>query len=263
MDRNRAHAIQLGGLADFVALMGGASDGARVIERDGVTAGVVPATPRRSIPNSVTYRDAAALAAAYDELASAYEDAETEAWTVWTPDFDREAIELLEGAGHEFDGKPAAMVLDLDELGDPDLGDLDWDADGSMQTFGALNDAAYGLDEGSGYAPGLVRRPEGLELRLYQARVGGAVASVVGTIDHAPRDGVDGPDCGVYFVATPPEHRGRGLARRLMLAALREARDRGCTTSSLQASPMGEPIYTAMGYRPHFRLHLYERRSAR
>jgi hypothetical protein len=24
---------------------------------------------------------------------------------------------------------------------------------------------------------------------------------------------------------------------------------------------MGEPVYTALGYRPHFRLHMYERRD--
>jgi GNAT superfamily N-acetyltransferase len=82
------------------------------------------------------------------------------------------------------------------------------------------------------------------------------------TIDHAPGPGARGPDCGIYFVATRERFRRRGLATRLMRAALAEARERGCATSSLQASGMGEPVYAAMGYEHCFRFHLYERRRA-
>jgi GNAT superfamily N-acetyltransferase len=62
------------------------------------------------------------------------------------------------------------------------------------------------------------------------------------------------------MVATDHRARGRGLATRLMTAALIEARERGCRTSSLQASPLGEPVYTALGYQTHFRYAMYERR---
>jgi GNAT superfamily N-acetyltransferase len=55
-------------------------------------------------------------------------------------------------------------------------------------------------------------------------------------------------DCGVYFVATLREARGRGLARRLLARALVDARDRGCLTTMLQATKMGEPVYTALVY---------------
>ena len=51
-----------------------------------------------------------------------------------------------------------------------------------------------------------------------------------------------------------------GLATRLLSAALVEARGRGCTTSSLQSSAMGERIYDTLGYRRWFRLDMYERR---
>jgi GNAT superfamily N-acetyltransferase len=92
------------------------------------------------------------------------------------------------------------------------------------------------------------------EVRLYRARVGGEAACVLGTIDHED-------DLGFYFVATDPGHRGKGLASRLMAVALADARERGFSTSSLQASPMGQPVYERLGYEAHFRLNLYERRT--
>jgi predicted acetyltransferase len=76
---------------------------------------------------------------------------------------------------------------------------------------------------------------------------------VLATIDHED-------DLGVYFVATYPEHRGKGLASRLLTAALIEGLDRGMRTSSLQSSARGEPLYARLGYEADFRLHLYELR---
>ncbi|MQA74134.1 MAG: GNAT family N-acetyltransferase [Solirubrobacterales bacterium] len=273
IDRERALAIQQRALHDLMVFLGGAEPHSRLVERDGVTAAIVPATPTRSLPNSVTYADAGRLAASLDELAGEYESAGVDAWTVWTPDFDREAAAALEGAGHVLDGGPAAMILELDGFEVPDPGDLDHDSEADVATLGALNDVAYGDAHGPGLAPSFARRPEALDLRLYRALVGGEVASVLCTIDHlhpggdAPRDPPaqagpgGGPDCGIYFVATHPSFRGRGLATRLLAVALAGARERGCATSSLQASPMGEPLYAGLGYQRCFRLHMYERRN--
>ena len=241
---------------------GDGAPGSRVVELDGVAGAIVPAVPSRSIANSVTYRDADALIASLDELAATYEEAGIEAWTVWAPEFDREAIAGLEAAGHKFDGQPTAMVLDLAAAAPSDLGDLEWDREATWEELGRINDEAYGHAGAGGFAPGLRRFPEGLDLRLRRARVDGETTCVMATIDHAPTPGADGPDCGVYFVATREAFRRRGLATRLMWAALGEARERGCATSSLQASAMGEPVYAAMGYEPCFRFHMYERRRA-
>jgi GNAT superfamily N-acetyltransferase len=229
------------------------SAGGSLFERDGVVGVVTPATPARSIPNSVTYRDASSLAAALDDLAAAYAAAGVGAWTVWTPEGDREAIALLEGAGHIFDGAPAAMTLVLGDLRATVPGDLDWDADADPAEVGRLNDLAYGFEDGS-FGEALGTAPVAAPTRLYQARAGGEVACVLETIDSAS-------DCGVYFVATHPRHRGLGLASRLMSIALDEARERGCETSTLQASPMGYPVYERLGYRAACRLHLYELRN--
>jgi GNAT superfamily N-acetyltransferase len=108
-------------------------------------------------------------------------------------------------------------------------------------------------------APLFGRIPPELEMRLYRARLDGEVACMLATIDHEPEDAA-GPDCGIYFVATPEAHRGRGLAGRLLGAALAEARERGCATSSLQASAMGQPLYARLGYQEYFRWNMYERR---
>lgn len=252
LDRDRVLALQRRGLRDWIAMLGQASEGARVFERDGVSAALVPASPQRSIPNSVSYTDPDALLGALDELERAYADAGIARWTVWVPEFEGETIAELEAAGHGFDGKPAAMALDLERVEPPELGDLDWDREGRPQDFGRINDLAYGLT-GQGFSPALTRAPADRELRLYRARVDGEVASVAGTLDH-------GDDLGFYFVATLPRFRGRGLAGRLMAVALIEAAERGLRTSSLQASAMGEPVYRRLGYESPFRMHLYERR---
>jgi GNAT superfamily N-acetyltransferase len=261
IDRDRALAIQQRAMADWIAMLGGAAPDSRVLRLGGVTAAVVPSVPHRSIANSVNYTDAAGLADSLATLDAEYVDAGVQAWTVWTPEFDQEAIAALEGAGHKLDGRPLAMVLDLDRFESPDLGGFDYDDDGDLPTLGALNDEAYGFP-GDGIAPLFAERPEGIDLRVYRAHLDGELACVLSTIDHEPTEGAAGPDCGVYFVATREEARGHGLATRLTAAALVEARGRGCATSSLQASALGEPIYLALGYASCFRLHMYERRRA-
>jgi predicted GNAT family acetyltransferase len=249
----QARAIQFRGLADWLRWLGAASEGASVWEAPGVVAAVVPACPDRSIANSVAYADEDALAESYDRLRDLYASAGIEAWTVWTPEHDAGAIELLSDRGHKFDGKPTAMDLDLNAF-DAVAGDLDYDADASFDELGRLNDAAYGYAAETGYARAMRGAPEGVPIRVYRARSGGETASVMATIDH-------GGDLGVYFVATPEQHHGKGLATRLLTAALLEARERGMRTSSLQSSAKGEGVYARLGYERRFRLHLYERRG--
>jgi ribosomal protein S18 acetylase RimI-like enzyme len=254
LDRDRVLALQQRGLREWIDLMGTCSVGARTLELEGVTAAIIPATPKRSIPNSVSYTDAKALVRSLDDLAAAYAEAGVEAWTVWVPEFDAEAIEALTAAGHAFDGKPAAMALDQEGFDPPEVGELDWDAEATLEELGRVNDLAYGLAE-NGFGASLTSPSDRPGVRVYQARIRGETACVTATIDQ-------GCDLGVYLVATASEFRGRGLASRLLTAALLEARERGLKTSSLQASGMGEPVYRRMGYLAPFRLHLYERRAS-
>ena len=77
-----------------------------------------------------------------------------------------------------------------------------------------------------------------------------------GCVPHLVREG---PDAGVFMVGTVPEARGRGLARRLLLRALRDARAAGSTVSSLQSSRLGYPVYRRLGYVELCRLGMWER----
>lgn len=53
---------------------------------------------------------------------------------------------------------------------------------------------------------------------------------------------------GVYWVGTVEAGRGRGLGEAVTRAVTNRAFDLGARASTLQASPMGEPIYRRMGY---------------
>ena len=53
---------------------------------------------------------------------------------------------------------------------------------------------------------------------------------------------------GIYWVGSLEQARGRGLGRAITAAATRAGFELGADIASLQASPMGRPIYEAMGY---------------
>lgn len=55
---------------------------------------------------------------------------------------------------------------------------------------------------------------------------------------------------GIYWVGCVESARGQGLGRALTAIATNAGLDLGADVASLQASPMGEPIYRAMGYEP-------------
>jgi GNAT superfamily N-acetyltransferase len=72
----------------------------------------------------------------------------------------------------------------------------------------------------------------------------------------ACRDGVpaaagytfnDGAACGVYWIATLPEHRSAGLGRAVLTAMLAAQPAR---TATLVATDSGAPLYTNMGFTP-------------
>lgn len=240
------------GVEAEIELFGGCSERSSVARMPGVVASVSPATPERSIFNSVLAAGAAPLAAALDELDAIYREAGIRAWTVWVPDHDREAATLLAGRGHVLDGAPRSMALDLDDLRPVPLPDgVDLVA-GGLATIGPINDRAYGI-EGAGWAAVMDAEP-GVEADAALALAAGepvACAAVLGR----------GDDACVTAVATLPGHRGRGLAGGLVSGLLAAAAGRGARTASLQASRAGAPVYERLGFADVGFIELWERRE--
>lgn len=62
---------------------------------------------------------------------------------------------------------------------------------------------------------------------------------------------------GIYWVGTSEEARGRGLGRAVTAAAVDAGLELGAGSVSLQASPLGEPIYRRMGFETVYEYRLY------
>ena len=235
-------------LRGFTREFAWASPGGRAIESGGVTAGIVPSSPERSFVNSVVYDDPAELEPRLPELAAAYDEAGVEAWTVWVHDGDAAALRALEAAGHMLDAEPMAMGCELEAIEPPD-GELELVRDPEPADVAAVLTEAF--EWGSARAA-LTAWYDGFH--PYLALVDGAPACTVSVHDQ-------GGDAHVTLVGTLERARGRGLAPRLMRLALADARERGCTTTTLVATAMGRPIYTRLGYRDLGRVQMWERRK--
>lgn len=57
---------------------------------------------------------------------------------------------------------------------------------------------------------------------------------------------------GIYWVGSLEQARGKGIGQAVTVAATNAGFDLGADVASLQASPMGKPIYEAMGYETAF-----------
>lgn len=158
-------------------------------------------------------------------LADWFAEHGAEAWGVWT----RRGMLV---AGCEVETESVAMGSRLD--------DLDLDLDGAagelvdLRTVGAINDAVYAhLDER------LERATPRLEGSVYAVGLEGS--SVALCLEH-------GGDAGLFYVATLPAARNRGLARAVVKQALLLAREHGCETATLQASEDGLALYEQLGF---------------
>ena len=238
------------GLFSFYRICGGASEGARTIQRDDVIASLVPAAPERAVANGVAYRCAEALKAAYEEIAEAYRGIGAN-WTVWVWPDDAATASLLEAHGHTLDATPTAMVHDLEGVTRPAAeAPFGWTADGDFSAVGPLNDRAYGFGTDS-FTRALQTRPSG-SLYVYVASDDGEPVGCLTMTDH------DG-NSDVESVAVVPEARGRGISGHLLGHALVDAAERGNETSTLMATALGYPVYERLGFRPLGSFQMWER----
>jgi GNAT superfamily N-acetyltransferase len=239
-------------LAQWSRTVDGASEGMRVVDRGGLIVTTCPAVPARSIVNDVVYWDPGALADAYEEIDAAYVGAGIDAWLVWVPEADAETAALLAERGHVLDADPEAMVLDLDVVERPPE-PPGFSRDIDMAALMRLNDEAYSMS--GGFAVALARLTAGDGLYAYGVEDGDGLAAGLVTFDHED-------DCSVWLVATRESARGQGLASALMAHAMADARERGRTTSTLEATDMGRPVYERLGYRSLGEVQMWEKRRA-
>lgn len=246
------HLPSYGSFRRFLKSVADGSEGARWLELEGVEAVVAPAVAGRSLFNSVIYEHPDALRASLDEVSATYADAGVAAWSVWVADDDSGTREVLEGRGHELFMESRAMTFDLDRIPDPD-DELEFTAKADWAEVCSVNDAAWHMDPGTFHRGMGPDRPD--DCRAYGAVWQQWLAAVVATIDNEG-------DCGIHLVATLPEARRQRFAGRLLHRALLDARERGCVTTTVQASPHGAPLYARFGYQDLGPLEQWELRGA-
>jgi GNAT superfamily N-acetyltransferase len=240
------------GLAHLQRLLGRHAPGARLIERDGYVASVIGAVPRASLPNAVVSLDPARVLGDFDQLRRSYAAAGVSKWGVWIDGEEQEATAELAARGLVLDSAPVAMGAALDEVEPGGAGDQPpQPAEGSA--VGRVNDLAYGYGENGPITTVLSGLPAAAA-HATRLDLNGSAASVMLACDR-------GEDTAVWFVATVPEARNNGLASRLIRHALARAKERGQTSTTLQASQKGQGVYARLGYRNLGRLELWERRS--
>jgi len=68
---------------------------------------------------------------------------------------------------------------------------------------------------------------------------------------------LSGESAGIYYFATLPEERKKGVGDAMLHEASRLTFERGCCALTLQATPMGAPFYASRGFKPLFGLPVY------
>ena len=248
--RRRQAASQRG----FYRTVASSSPNARAIDLGEVQAAVVPVRPWFGFFNTVLYSDPRALQEALPTLAEEYARAGVSAWSVWVPPGEGRARDLLACAGHVRESAPLLMAASISAIDlDPrmDLALLDQP---TWELVARCNDRAHGVPEGWSMAAVFEHADDPASHLYAVGREGEALSALVAR----EQDG----DCYFWFVATAPEAQRQGLASELMRHALRNARDRGCLTTTLESTPAGERTYAQLGYRPLGRLELWERRAS-
>jgi GNAT superfamily N-acetyltransferase len=238
------------GFARLQLLLGRHAMQGAVLERPGVVASIVPVAPESPTLNAAVALDPEQAARALPELAERWRQAHIHRWGIWLDGGARKVARALQKAGLTLTASSPGMGASLQDI------QLPYDLDGrvpsaDLPTVGRVNDLAYGNHDGR-LERTLTPLPPGV-LKGFRADLGGHPAAVALTMLH-------GGDCGVSFVATVPEARRRGLGSLVMHGALKDALDRGATTTTLQATDAGRRLYDSLGFRSLCDMQLWEQR---
>jgi ribosomal protein S18 acetylase RimI-like enzyme len=245
MELGEADRLHEGLRRSFADFFGGIAD-ARLEERAGYRLVVCPSMPFPLL-NGI-WVDGPDESTAARDIETAIVEVETEASPCWivlrigrTPTVERVVREL----GFTSDETLPGMVARRDDLRlspGPKLEVTRVRDRDQLDVAAAV--AASGFEAPSGalaplYSPNIAAIP-GVSIYLAEAE-GRPVSTATAWLG-------DG-GIGIFNVATPPEFRGRGYGRAITAKAVQAGFDDGADLAWLQASPLGEPVYRAMGFR--------------
>jgi GNAT superfamily N-acetyltransferase len=206
------------------------SDGAALMRLDGVSAAVFPNGPERAVYNNALLEpalDRSERTTAIDAMEAAYGSAGIDRFAAWVHESDDEMRAELGGRGYSFAESTRAMGMPLNDQGrvgaEVPIEVLTWE---EYLEFLHIDGAPAGLLKGA----------DSGAFHLLGVRRSGGIVSAALAFDW------DG-DAGIYNMGTLKPARRRGLAAALTARHLEHARGRGCSTASLQATPIAEGVY--------------------
>jgi ribosomal protein S18 acetylase RimI-like enzyme len=209
------------------------AEGAALQRLPGVAAAVFPHEPERSVYNNavpdrrLSARDRSDT---LDAMEAAYATAGVARFTAWVHESDHAMQHDLDRRGYRIDTTTRAMGMVLDEARPPwpqiELAPPDWREHLRIAEV----------------PPDFLANSDPAAYRVAVARLGGESVATAMAFE------LDG-DCGIYNVGTLEHARRRGLGTGVTVALLHDALVRGCATASVQATPMAERLYAALGFR--------------
>jgi GNAT superfamily N-acetyltransferase len=222
-------------LASWEAYARGAA-GAALERLDGVSAAVFPQEPERSVYNNALLdRDLGPddRATAIEAMEAAYGAAGVGRYAAWVHETDGGMQAELSDRGYTVAETTRAMGMSLEDIS-PALSEHEFVRPSWPEYLQYLEDV--------GVPAGLLSGADPSRFDILMARVAGEDIATAMAFEH------DG-DCGVFNVSTLEHLRRRGLGTALTARLIHDARERGCSTASLQSTPMAERVYAAVGFR--------------
>ena len=201
-----------------------------MIETDGAAIATFARPPDSEfLNNAMLLSGREDLEAVFDTVERVYRERDIRRYAVWVHESES-AASALQARSNSHDSSTRTMAMPIADLVGPDIANLDV-IELSPPEFWRVGGPANLLPE----------LPAD-RAHFHVCRSDGKSAATLLAFDHEG-------DCGIYMVETMPEVRRRGLATALSAHAVVEARKRGCTTASLQATPMAEGVYAKVGFR--------------
>lgn len=247
-------ARQAGSQRRFFSALGSTSHSAQRLERPGLDATAVPALAWYSVFNPVCIvGDDIPASGLLAEVGAFFDRSGSKAWSVWVPPWLTAPDAAMQAAGLQLDSTPELMGARVDDLDLEPRQPLTLARSATAALVAEINDAAYGVLPEWTMAAAFTRAAD-TAIRPYVALRDDQPAAALLALEHDR-------NCYLWFVATVPAHRRRGLASELVRLALRQARENGCDTTTLESTAMAEPAYERLGYRRLGRYRVWEHRD--